>query len=384
MSDTDPVPDGPAADAADAPPTGPAAAVARQFPCGQCGAELKFEPGTAALTCPYCSHQTVIPQSEEQIEELDYHAALADLATRTDTSEQARVHCDGCGAEVDAPATTTALSCPYCDSPIVRAPVTARTMRPKSLLPFKVERPAARDAFRAWVRGLWFAPNALKRYAELNDRITGMYVPYWTFDTLAVTFYRGERGDDYWVTQTYTTTENGRRVTRTRQVRKTRWRSVSGTVWNDFDDVLVLATRSLPTACADRLDPWDLQNLAPYADEYLSGFRAESHQVSLDEGFEVAKEKMQPAIDATIRRDIGGDHQRIHSRRSRYDRLTFKHILLPVWVSAYRFRNRVFRFLVNGRTGEVQGERPYSVAKILAAVVAAIALVVAIVLLVAR
>jgi hypothetical protein len=166
-------------------------------------------------------------------------------------------------------------------------------------------------------------------------------------------------------------------------VRKTRWHSVSGQVSNTFDDVLVLATRSLPPKQAHALEPWDLGALVPYRDEYLSGFAAESYQVDLVQGFEAAKGIMAGTIEWTIRRDIGGDHQRIHDVDTHYRDVTFKHILLPVWISAYRYHQRVFRFLVNARTGEVQGERPWSALKI-TLLVLLIAVVVAIVILMTR
>jgi hypothetical protein len=147
-------------------------------------------------------------------------------------------------------------------------------------------------------------------------------------------------------------------------VQRTRWSYVSGRVENTFDDILVLASNSLPRKIAQRLEPWDLKNLVPYRDEYLSGFVAESYQVDLPQGFESAKQIMDGVIRQTICRDIGGDHQRIASVETQYENVTFKHTLLPVWISAYRYREQVFRFLVNARTGEVQGERPYSAWKI--------------------
>src|SRR5690606_1805668 len=140
----------------------------------------------------------------------------------------------------------------------------------------------------------------------------------------------------------------GKSQTATRRVKRTRWRWASGQVSNEFDDVLVLASTSLPVKHAEELEPWDLENLTTFREEYLSGFRAESYHVELDKGFDRAKQIMDEAIRATIRRDIGGDHQRIHSVQSQYDDITFKHILLPIWISAYRFQDRTFRFLVNG------------------------------------
>jgi hypothetical protein len=107
----------------------------------------------------------------------------------------------------------------------------------------------------------------------------------------------------------------------------------------------------------------------------LSGFRTESYQVDVRAGFEEAKQIIDSTIRTTICRDIGGDHQRIHSVNTTYNHITFKHVLLPIWLSAYRYKDKVYRFMVNGRTGEVQGERPYSWIKIALAILAFILLV---------
>ncbi len=247
-------------------------------------------------------------------------------------------------------------------------------IKPKALLPFHVTHSQAGELFKQWIGSRWFAPNELRHRAERAD-INGVYMPAWTYDSDTTTYYTGQRGDDYWDTETYSSFENGRHVTRTRQVRKTRWRSASGTVYEHFDDVLVLASNSLPKGHAEALEPWDLNNLVPYQDEYLSGFQAESYQLDLPQGFEVAKTIMAEHIEHLIRMDIGGDHQRISSMDTRYAGVTFKHTLLPVWISAYRFHDRTFRFLVNARTGDVQGERPYSWIKITLLVVTIVAIV---------
>ncbi len=349
------------------------ARAAKRFPCRQCGAKVVFVPGTAVLRCEYCGHENAIPQSDEQIEELDFRGHLGRLAEQAETVERRGLKCTACAAEIVPDAAEQALDCPFCGSNLVAVSGSRRLIKPRSLLAFKVTSGAARAAFWRWIRGLWFAPSALKRFARLEAALRGLYVPAWTYDSRTTSRYSGMRGDDYWVSETYTVTRNGRTETQTRMVRRTRWTPVSGVVFNEFDDVLVLASRSLPEEKAAALEPWDLANLVPYDDAYLSGFSAESYQVDLPEGFERAKVIMRGRIEATIRVDIGGDHQRIHSVRTQYDNVTFKHILLPMWISAYRFRDRVYRVLVNARTGEVQGERPWSWIKITAVVLAAAA-----------
>ncbi|MHC4947345.1 MAG: hypothetical protein ACYTG1_03670, partial [Planctomycetota bacterium] len=195
--------------------------------------------------------------------------------------------------------------------------------------------------------------------------LQGLYVPYWTYDSETTSRYTGMRGDHYWVT--VGSGKNRRRV------RRTRWRPAGGTVRNTFDDLLVLGSRSLPRKHADRLEPWDLEALVPHDEAYLAGFNAESYQIDLEEGFGIACGLMEPVIRATIRSDIGGDTQQIHSVQTEHDAITYKHVLLPVWTSSYRYRDRVYRLLINGRTGEVQGERPWSWVKIVLAVLGGLA-----------
>ena len=343
----------------------------KQFECGQCGASLVFTPGAHHLTCPYCGHENQIATIDTAVEEQDYHAALTNLARTEQMEERMEVKCGSCGASSTLGPNVAADECPFCGTPIVQAAVAKRVFKPAGLLAFKIRGEDAQVAFRNWIQSLWFAPNALKKRAKQVERLQGVYMPYWTFDCQADTQYTGQRGEHYYVTETYTVNVNGRNQTQTRMVQKTRWYPASGRVRNGFDDVLVLASDSLPKEKTDALEPWDLSNITPYQDDYLSGFKAESYHVTLDSGFEYAKYKMDPVIRDTIRHDIGGDVQLIHQVNTQYSGITFKHILLPIWISAYRYHNKIYRFLVNGRTGEVQGERPWSWIKITFAVLLA-------------
>lgn len=342
----------------------------KQFECEQCGASLEYTPGSNSLTCPYCSHVNAIATVGEAVEELDYRAALANSATAEDTVERLEVKCESCGASATLAPHIAADECPFCGTPIVKTGETRRVFKPRGLLPFKIKREEAGTAFRDWIQSLWFAPNALKVRAKQSERIQGVYIPYWTYDCQTGTQYTGQRGEHYWVTEMRPVTVNGKTEMRPQQVQKTRWYPASGFVRNTFDDVLVLASDSLPKEKTDALEPWDLRNVVPYQDDYLSGFKAESYQVTLESGFEYAKYKMDPVIRDTVRRDIGGDEQRIHQCATQYSGITFKHLLLPIWISAYRYHEKIYRFLVNGRTGEVQGERPWSWIKITLAILA--------------
>jgi hypothetical protein len=206
-----------------------------------------------------------------------------------------------------------------------------------------------------------------------KDALDGVYLPYWTFDSQTTTSYRGARGDHYYVTERYTDSQG---KSQTRQVQKTRWRSASGTVHVGFDDVLIAASAGLPPKVIAGLEPWDLDALVPFDGRYLAGFVAERYRVDLEAGFHLAEARMEPRIEAAIRGDIGGDVQRIDAMTVRHDDVRWKHLLLPVWVSSFRYRERLFRVTVNARTGEVSGERPWSWIKIGLLVLAIVALAV--------
>jgi DNA-directed RNA polymerase subunit RPC12/RpoP len=353
----------------------PSGLLQQSFTCGSCGAKLEYKPGTEVQRCPYCSHENSIPKSQADIKELNFKEYLAKASSYEELQESLTVTCPECAAEITTELNITSQECPYCGTNIVASGKSSKQIKPKSLLPFAVDRRNARQMFRDWIGKLWFAPNDLKKRAAQESKFNGMYVPYWTYDSDTTSFYRGMRGTYYWVTQSYTTRVSGRTVHRTRQVRKIRWRPVSGTVWHSFDDVLVLASNSLPRTYTEKLEPWDLQNLTPYKNEFLSGFKAESYQVDLAMGFGYAQNVMDDYIRSLIKQDIGGDEQRITSVNTQHDNIMFKHILLPIWISAYRYNEKAYRFLVNARTGEVQGERPYSWVKIALASVAGLAIV---------
>jgi len=241
-------------------------------------------------------------------------------------------------------------------------------------VPFRLSETEARKAMTGWLGRLWFAPSTLLEYARKGRALNGVYVPFWTFDAATSSRYSGERGEYYYETRTVQVRVNGRMETRQEQVRRTRWYSTSGRVARDFDDVLVMASRSLPERLGNELTPWDLGALVPYNPEFLAGFQAEGYTVSLADGDDEARDRMSNVILQDVRRDIGGDEQRVHNVDTDWSDQTFKHILLPIWMAAYRYGGKSYRFLVNGQTGEVQGERPWSVWKIAFTVILVVSL----------
>lgn len=336
-----------------------------QFPCEQCGAKLRFKPGSSVVKCDHCGHENPIEvPADAVIEEQDLHGGLALLEQSQPTEEKRTVKCTACAAEFTFDPNVHAATCPFCASPVVAETHSVRVIQPAALVPFELDQRQAMDAYQKWLGKLWFAPNDVSKYSRTEGRFTGMYVPYWTYDAQTYSDYRGQRGDAYYVT----VRDNDGKTSQRREIR---WTWVSGSVERFFDDMLVVASRSLPKKYADKLDTWRLASLQPYTSSYLAGFRSEVYQVDLRDGFDEAKRRMEDQIRTDVRRDIGGDEQRIDSVNTQWEDLKFKHILLPIWLAAFRYRGKVYQILVNGQTGEVQGARPYSWIKIGLAVGAA-------------
>jgi DNA-directed RNA polymerase subunit RPC12/RpoP len=345
---------------------------ATTFPCGGCGARLEFAPGSTGMQCPYCGFRQEIAAGDRRIREVAF-SDLPALPRKPVGSIGAYVLvCQRCAARSET--NETASVCQFCGAPLVIDPAASGQIVPEGVLPFGLDRGAVRDAMRTWTSSRWFAPTALKKVTE-TESMKSTYVPHWTYDSQTVSDYDGQRGEHYYVTESYTD-GNGER--RTRQVRRTRWHPARGTVSRAFDDVLVPGSTVLPTEKVDDLAPWPLDQAAPYQPEFLAGHFALRYDVEPEGGFTEARNRMAPVIAEDCRRDIGGDEQRVNAVDTRHSDVTFKLMLLPVWIASYIFAGRTWQILVNGRTGEVHGERPWSKAKIAIAVILAVIVLAAI------
>lgn len=339
----------------------------RIFPCDRCGADLEFSIGQQSLQCPYCgSVKQIEPPADRPIVERDYLEMLERLqrlreSKSTEQDENAitqhAVRCDSCGAEVIFQGTLTSTHCPYCAVPLQRDKVhDAKTRIPvDGMLPFLVPQATAAENLRHWVRSLWWAPNEFLQQGA-NGQFNGVYLPYFTYDTLTYTRFAGQRGDAYYV-------EVGEGNNR-RTERRVRWSYADGDFQRFFDDVLVIAVDKQQASLVQSLEPWPLDRLMSFTPEVLAGFFSRTYDVALESGFRQAGDRINYAISEEVRHRIGGDEQIVSSQETNYSAITYKHLLLPVWLMAYRFRGKSYQVMINATTGQVSGERPYSWVKI--------------------
>ena len=363
-----------------APPTAQAPQV-RHYPCKQCGAQLTYSASSQQMVCEHCGYSEAVPSSKEAIREYQYNDHLARPQATGWGTETRAIRCERCGATTTFEAGQVAAACAFCGSAkVLEVQAKPDLIRPESLVPFQVDKKAATQKFREWLHGLWFRPGDLKKMAELAQ-ISGIYLPFWTYDANTQSWWEAEAGYYYYVTQTYTDTDaQGNQVTRTRQVQHVRWEPASGHYQAFFDDQLIFASSGLQEGMVSGLYPYETGALIPYQPAYLAGWLAEEYKVDVQEGWARAQELIKREIYAACAGQVPGDTHRNLQVDTAFSNITYKHVLLPLWIAAYLYHGKSYRFLVNGQSGRVSGEAPLSWPKVIGAILAAALIIVVLVM----
>lgn len=328
----------------------------RKFPCESCGADLRWEPGAYALRCEYCGFEKEVAFSPERIGEKAVDAALRAPRNLGWGAERKVIVCKRCGAHTTLDPHVAASRCAFCGTnAVVESPADPNIIRPEGLLPFAVSREQATRNFRHWLSGLWLRPNDLKSASRIES-VQGAYIPFWTFDAATSSWWTAEAGHYYYVTVG--------RGSNQRRERRIRWEPASGHLQRFFDDVPVPASRGIDDGLARKIEPFPTGDLTPYEPSYLSGFLAEENAVDLPEALELAKMRMSREIRDACAAAVPGDTHRNLEFETTWSALAYKNALLPIWIAAYDYRGKPYRFLVNGVTGVCTGTAPYSWVKV--------------------
>ena len=336
--------------------------------CQGCGAILTYQPGTSYLACSYCGTRNEIADQlpeNGRIESTDYKvfgAAMEELEDDRYSYLAEVVHCGNCGANSRLNAHVTADLCAFCASPLIIDHQQKRIVKPHGVVPFGVDYKSAFGLLTQWAGKVWFAPNDFKRiFNARNDRLKGVYIPFWSYDADVNSDYVGSRGEYYYVTRTR---RNSDGETEEYEERRTNWYPTSGTVYSQFKDIVISGSTSLPEKFSEKIGPWNLGYLRPFNEQYLSGFIAETFSVDHVKAATTARAIMDREIERQVENDIGGDTQDIDSIDSDFKSIKLKYILLPIWLSAYQYKGKSYQIMVNAFNGKVYGQRPYSFWKI--------------------
>jgi predicted RNA-binding Zn-ribbon protein involved in translation (DUF1610 family) len=341
----------------------------RTYPCPNCGDSLVYDPASHQLRSPSCGGLFPImvdvgqPVAKHDLDST-VAALRAELATRGgQQSTEKEVVCQSCGGRTLFSGTLTAVRCPYCNTPIQRDDVQTSPVRLPidGIVPLQISQPQARDLIEKWINGRWFAPREFKKYRVLGS-FSSVYLSYYGYDADVTTQYTGERGitrverDDDGNTRTYTD-----------------WWPASGVVFDQIRSLTESANTGLDAPKVRQLEPWPTDAAVSYHPEFVAGHLARTYDGDAEQVFTAqAKPRIESIVTNTVRRDIGGDEQRISFLSSQYANLMFMYLMMPVWLLTVTYAGKPFQVYVNGITGEVQGRRPWSAIKIAFAVIAAL------------
>ncbi len=336
--------------------------------CSNCGGVMEFDVKTQSLKCPNCDTQVNIVNDKKKIIEHEFNKRVAKTIA-VEEKQTSTMECKGCGAKVEVSPDCTATECPYCGAKYVLAEKQEAAIVPDGIVPFKIDKHKVQETFNKWINRRWLAPGKLKHLYE-SGKIQGVYIPYWTFDADVVCDYSAEGGKHRKVE---VKKDDGTTETRT----ETDWYNTHGRVKEFFDDVQVRGSRNLKDSLLKGIEPYDTKKkLVSYSPEYLSGYGAECYTVSLEDAHREANNIMETELRELARKDVRKHYDEVRNVRiaPEYRDETYKHILIPVYSTAFTYANKNYTVLVNGQTGKIKGSYPKSPVKIgiIVAIIAAI------------
>lgn len=332
-----------------------------EYKCPACGGALAFDSASQKLKCPYCGSEFGIDQFETPQEETPQGQTAGTQQGQEnmnwgempggqwDAGEENGMNvyvCNSCGGEIVCDETTTSASCPYCGSPVVMKGKLSGMLKPDFIIPFKLDKKAAKDALRKYVASKKLVPRLFRNENHI-DEIKGVYVPFWLFDA-AVTAdisYTGERTRT-WSDSSYDYVEHNYY-----NIRR------AGNVI--FDNVPVDGSEKMPDDMMESIEPFDFRYAVDFRTAYLAGFMADKYDVDAQSSIEAANRRIRRSTEEAFRETVDGFGMvttnsscvNLQNGRARY-------ALYPVWMLNTRWQGKTYTFAMNGQTGKFVGDLP--------------------------
>lgn len=338
--------------------------------CSNCGGVMQFDVKTQSLKCPNCDTQVNIVNDSGKIVEHNLNKRV-ERKISVQEKQSSTMQCKGCGAMVEVSSDCTATECPYCGSSYVLAEKQAEAIVPDGVVTFKIDKQEVKERFGKWINKRWLAPGKLKHLYE-SDKIQGIYVPYWTFDADIICDYSAEGGK-----RRKEKVKNSDGSVSEKTV--VDWYNTHGRIKHFFDDVLVKASKNFKASLLKGVEPFDTKKqLVSYSPEYLSGYSAECYSVSLEDAHREANNIMESQLKSMAREDVRRHYDEVRNVRIApdYRDESYKHILIPVYATAFTYANKNYTVLINGQNGKIKGDYPKSPIKIAIIVIIIIAIIV--------
>jgi DNA-directed RNA polymerase subunit RPC12/RpoP len=302
------------------------------------------------------------------------------------TPEQKHFRCETCGAEVATDPNERSYVCPFCDSTYVIELPTRDTgrQRPEFVIGFAISPEEAHAKFKAWLADNgWYRPGDLRTSAVV-DKMKGVYLPFWSFTMRADSNWQASIGEHWYRTETYTTTDSkGNTTTRTRQVQETEWYPLGGKHHRYYNGYLVSGSKGLRQDQALRVQPYQLPALKRYAPYFLAGWFAEEYSVDRQQALALSQQEFYRREQHNIAAFLPGDTHRNLQVSTNFSQVSSDLCLLPMYIASYKYQNKLYRFLLNGQTGRMAGDKPVSWQRIAILVSVIVAVVLVLLLIVA-
>jgi DNA-directed RNA polymerase subunit RPC12/RpoP len=340
----------------------------KTYNCPSCGASLAFDLSTSGLGCPYCGYQEAI-QSQivgRDAESSEFTVETVEKAQHGWGEMRKELHCDNCGAELSYPSGAIASSCPYCASNKVNVQtVVDDKLRPKFLITFKTTIESVRSIAGQWLGKGWFHPPTLTSGTALRN-FSAIYLPYWAFEAHVSAKWRAEVGRE----EHYRVYNSASKSweTRTRIV----WEWKQGMLHLPFEDYMVIGISKpyLNQQILKNIEPYSLSELVTYSPDFLVGLQAQAYDITLPNAWDHARLDMREKAKNACRASINSPHVRNFSMSADFADESWRYILLPVFLAAYKFEEKTFQVMVNGQTGKIAGQKPVAWWKIWLAIAA--------------
>jgi DNA-directed RNA polymerase subunit RPC12/RpoP len=325
-----------------------------EYKCPCCGGAIEFDSSLQKMKCPYCDTEFEV----ETLKELDTQNADSfeddmrfDSGAEgewTDGGEEGvRVYvCSSCGGEILADETTAATKCPYCDSPVVMKEQFAGMLKPDLIIPFKLDKTAAKEAFLSHLKGKKLLPKVFKDEAHV-DEIKGVYVPFWLFDADARANIR------YRATRVFSYRRGDYIITNTDHFAVLREGDLS------FERIPVDGSSKMADDLMESLEPFYVKDAVDFQTAYLAGFLADRYDVDAEQSVARANERIKKSTEETFRRTVVGYATVVPEKTSvRLENGVARYALYPVWILNTSWKGEKYVFAMNGQTGKFVGDLP--------------------------
>lgn len=322
--------------------------------CPCCGGAVEFDVSSQNLKCPYCGTEfdiAALQQSEaneatvREADSVNWNNQSAGWAAG-ETDGMSVYGCNSCGGEIIADATTGATTCPYCGNQVVVKGQFSGALRPDLVIPFKLDKKAAKEAYKKYLKGKILLPKTFQDENHIEE-IKGVYVPFWLFDADvdAKMRYRATRVR-HWSDSNYDYTE-------------TQYYSIVREGNLGFDRVPVDGSTKMADDLMESIEPFDFTDAVDFQTAYLSGYLADRYDVDAEKSIERANERIKRSTEEVFEGTVRGYTSVVPESKSiKLSGGKAKYALYPVWLLNTAYENKKYTFAMNGQTGKFVGNLP--------------------------